>query len=135
MNPLDGWTPSVPEGSKFEIGTKEFKAVEKVGIRELGNVGFVLVAGGLGERLGYSGAKVRNLLRTYGSIVSVVFVNWSLTALLCFFLSFRHFLPDWIARRDHNKHLVLAVLLRIHQGNRKQKWQQETFASLYYGFQ
>ena len=49
----------MPEGAKFELGTKEFKSMEKVGIKELGNVGFILVAGGLGERLGYSGAKVR----------------------------------------------------------------------------
>jgi UDP-N-acetylglucosamine pyrophosphorylase len=27
-------------------------------MKELGSVGFVLVAGGLGERLGYEGAKV-----------------------------------------------------------------------------
>ncbi len=58
-NPLDGWKPSIPDGQAFEIGTDKYAKVEKKGLRELGKVGFVLVAGGLGERLGYSGAKVR----------------------------------------------------------------------------
>jgi UDP-sugar pyrophosphorylase len=56
---LKGWVPSLPLGETFRLGTKEFVKTEKAGIRELGNVGFVLVAGGLGERLGFSGAKVR----------------------------------------------------------------------------
>jgi UDP-sugar pyrophosphorylase len=58
VNPLEGWKPSVPAGSAFELGTPEYTKMEKKGIRELGKVGFVLVAGGLGERLGYGGAKV-----------------------------------------------------------------------------
>lgn len=58
VNPLDGWSPKVPSGEAFEIGTAEYKKTEKIGIKELGSVGFVLVAGGLGERLGYSGAKI-----------------------------------------------------------------------------
>ena len=49
----------MPSGETFELGTPEYTKIEKKGIRELGRVGFVLVAGGLGERLGYSGAKVR----------------------------------------------------------------------------
>lgn len=57
-NPLDGWKPSIPDGQAFELGTDQYTKVEKKGLRELGKVGFVLVAGGLGERLGYSGAKV-----------------------------------------------------------------------------
>ena len=58
VNPLDGWKPSVPKGEKFELGTDKFDSTEKEGIKYLGKVGFVLVAGGLGERLGYGGAKV-----------------------------------------------------------------------------
>jgi UDP-sugar pyrophosphorylase len=58
VNPLDGWKPSVPEGEKFELGTEKYDATEKEGMKYLGKVGFVLVAGGLGERLGYNGAKV-----------------------------------------------------------------------------
>lgn len=59
VNPLEGWTPSVPKGQMFDIGTRQFKEAEQMGCPEIGNTGFVLVAGGLGERLGYSGIKVR----------------------------------------------------------------------------
>jgi len=59
VNPLEGWKPNVPTGQAFDIGTKDYNAVEAVGVKELGSVGFVLVAGGLGERLGYSDIKVR----------------------------------------------------------------------------
>jgi UDP-sugar pyrophosphorylase len=58
-NPLLGWTPSVPEGMTFELGSEEYRKMEELGRHELGTVGFVLVAGGLGERLGYSNIKVR----------------------------------------------------------------------------
>jgi UDP-sugar pyrophosphorylase len=62
VNPLKGFVPAIPEGEKFDttdINTVHYRNTEKVGIKLLGNVGFVLVAGGLGERLGYNGAKVR----------------------------------------------------------------------------
>lgn len=58
VNPLDGWKPSIPKGEKLELGTEQYDATEQVGMKLLGKVGFVLVAGGLGERLGYNGAKV-----------------------------------------------------------------------------
>ena len=61
VNPLDGWSPSVPQGESFELGTDKYRETEERGMELLGNVGFVLVAGGLGERLGYNGAKVRFL--------------------------------------------------------------------------
>lgn len=32
--------------------------MEQLGLNELDKVGFVLIAGGLGERLGYSGIKI-----------------------------------------------------------------------------
>ncbi|KAK3237321.1 hypothetical protein CYMTET_52593, partial [Cymbomonas tetramitiformis] len=57
-NPLAGWTPSVPEGTALEYGTSEFLQYEQAGVDEVGYAGFVLVAGGLGERLGFSGIKV-----------------------------------------------------------------------------
>lgn len=57
-NPLEGWTPSVPTGAAFDYGSKDYRDCEKIGIPELSNVGFVLVAGGLGERLGYKGIKL-----------------------------------------------------------------------------
>jgi len=57
-NPLEGWTPSVPDGEVFEIGTESYDKFESVGLGEMGKCGFVLVAGGLGERLGYGGIKL-----------------------------------------------------------------------------
>eukprot|EP01033_Poteriospumella_lacustris_P011483 gene11484-8171_t len=57
-NPFDGWTPSVPSGVKLEPFTPEYQRYEEAGIPELGKCGFVLVAGGLGERLGYNGIKI-----------------------------------------------------------------------------
>ena len=57
-NPLDGWRPEVPRGEAFEVGTERWAEVEKRGMPFLGRCGFVLVAGGLGERLGYGDIKV-----------------------------------------------------------------------------
>ena len=42
----------------IDIGTKEFYELEELGFNELKNSVFVLVAGGLGERLGYKGIKI-----------------------------------------------------------------------------
>lgn len=58
-NPLEGWKPEVPRGEAFEVGTDRWAEVEKRGLQYLGKCGFVLVAGGLGERLGYGDIKVR----------------------------------------------------------------------------
>lgn len=58
VNPLDGWSPSVPQGESFELGTDKYHNTENIGMKLLSKVGFVLVAGGLGERLGHNGAKV-----------------------------------------------------------------------------
>jgi hypothetical protein len=58
VNPLDGWSPSIPQGESFELGTDKYHNTENIGMELLSKVGFVLVAGGLGERLGYNGAKV-----------------------------------------------------------------------------
>lgn len=58
-NPLEGWVPSVPKGEAFtSVGSDAFLETEKLGLDEVGKCGFVLVAGGLGERLGYGDIKV-----------------------------------------------------------------------------
>ena len=58
-NPLEGWEPSVPKGEAFtSVGSDAFLETEKMGLDEVGKCGFVLVAGGLGERLGYGDIKV-----------------------------------------------------------------------------
>ncbi|XP_027361710.1 UDP-sugar pyrophosphorylase 1 [Abrus precatorius] len=57
-NPFDGFTPSVPTGETLTFGDENFIKYEEAGVREARKAAFVLVAGGLGERLGYSGIKV-----------------------------------------------------------------------------
>ena len=59
-NPLAGYVPSVPRGANLPWGSAEFEAFERAGFQHAGaKCAFVLVAGGLGERLGYSGIKVK----------------------------------------------------------------------------
>jgi len=57
-NPYDGWSPSVPSGELLDFDSDKFNAMESLALNDLAGLGFVLVAGGLGERLGYSGIKV-----------------------------------------------------------------------------
>lgn len=57
-NPFEGMTPSVPEGETLTYATPEFVAAEERGLSEVGHAAFVIVAGGLGERLGYQGIKL-----------------------------------------------------------------------------
>ncbi|XWS15182.1 hypothetical protein CRYUN_Cryun35bG0072400 [Craigia yunnanensis] len=57
-NPYDGFTPSVPNGEVLSFGDDNFIKFEDAGVKEAQNAAFVLVAGGLGERLGYNGIKV-----------------------------------------------------------------------------
>lgn len=75
-NPLEGWQPSVPEGQLFELGTTEYADTEGIGRQGLGSTGFVLVAGGLGERLGYTSIKVRTIL--VGVVLGGGCVCWNL---------------------------------------------------------
>uniref|UniRef100_A0A7N0ZZ65 UTP-monosaccharide-1-phosphate uridylyltransferase n=2 Tax=Kalanchoe fedtschenkoi TaxID=63787 RepID=A0A7N0ZZ65_KALFE len=57
-NPFDGFTPSVPTGEQLTFGDDSFINFEETGIKEARKAAFVLVAGGLGERLGYNGIKL-----------------------------------------------------------------------------
>jgi UDP-sugar pyrophosphorylase len=57
-NPFENFKPEVPTGYFLKPGEAEFEEFEKEGVKELRNTVFVLIAGGLGERLGYSGIKV-----------------------------------------------------------------------------
>lgn len=57
-NPLQGWRPVVPNGVSLKPFTTNYHNYEILGLQELGTCGFVLVAGGLGERLGYNDIKV-----------------------------------------------------------------------------
>jgi len=57
-NPFAGYKPEVPHGENLNYGDKTFLEFEALGAKELKASGYVLVAGGLGERLGYGGIKV-----------------------------------------------------------------------------
>ncbi|BAF20396.1 uDP-sugar pyrophosphorylase [Oryza sativa Japonica Group] len=57
-NPYDGFSPSVPSGEVLTFGDDNFVSLEEAGVKEARHAAFVLVAGGLGERLGYKGIKV-----------------------------------------------------------------------------
>ncbi|KAK4429599.1 UDP-sugar pyrophosphorylase [Sesamum alatum] len=57
-NPYEGFTPSVPSGETLTFADDNFIRFEEAGVREARKAAFVLVAGGLGERLGYNGIKV-----------------------------------------------------------------------------
>eukprot|EP00754_Rhynchopus_humris_P040033 Rhum_TRINITY_DN23090_c0_g1::Rhum_TRINITY_DN23090_c0_g1_i1::g.177091::m.177091/K12447/USP; UDP-sugar pyrophosphorylase len=58
VNPYEGRAPEVPSGLSVDYGSEEFLRLEKVGLAEVRTCCFVLVAGGLGERLGYNGIKL-----------------------------------------------------------------------------
>jgi UDP-sugar pyrophosphorylase len=58
VNPFDNYKPEVPAGVELHVGDKLLDEMEALGLQELEKVGFVLIAGGLGERLGYSGIKI-----------------------------------------------------------------------------
>ncbi|DBA78953.1 TPA: hypothetical protein ACH3X1_008826 [Trebouxia sp. C0004] len=57
-NPFEGYIPEVPDGERMDFGSKLFIEHERQGVKAAGHAAFVLVAGGLGERLGYSGIKL-----------------------------------------------------------------------------
>lgn len=57
-NPFEGVTARVPAGASFDYASPEYRAAETEGAAQAASAGFVLVAGGLGERLGYSGIKL-----------------------------------------------------------------------------
>ena len=58
VNAFEDYKPEVPDGVFMKPGEKEFDEYESAGLKELEKVGFVLIAGGLGERLGYSSIKI-----------------------------------------------------------------------------
>jgi hypothetical protein len=48
----------VPEGEALDFGSGRFLELEAGGLAAAGRAAYVLVAGGLGERLGYKGESV-----------------------------------------------------------------------------
>ena len=58
FNPFDGCGVSVPEGVVLDPESDEYEKLESIGEKEIRGLCFVLVAGGLGERLGFPGIKI-----------------------------------------------------------------------------
>lgn len=58
VNPYSDYTPYIPEGININVGDESFYQYEQIGLENLDKLGFVLVAGGLGERLGYPDIKL-----------------------------------------------------------------------------
>jgi UDP-sugar pyrophosphorylase len=57
-NPYDGYTPEQPDKVDLSAFGGEYDRAERAGLAAFAQTAVVLVAGGLGERLGYSGIKL-----------------------------------------------------------------------------
>lgn len=57
-NPFDGCTPTQPDLVDLSAFGKDYDQAEELGLRCFADTAVVLVAGGLGERLGYHGIKL-----------------------------------------------------------------------------
>lgn len=57
-NPFSEYNASIPDGERLEYDSPEYRQFEERGLAAADGAVFCLVAGGLGERLGYSGIKV-----------------------------------------------------------------------------
>ena len=94
-NPFEGYTPSVPEGvvlSFSEAGLPKLEKYEALGMEAVQHAAFVLVAGGLGERLGYSGIKVGLPSYALTSAQTSSFIGLTSSCVFCVaFLRFRPF--------------------------------------------
>ncbi|KAH3757920.1 UDP-sugar pyrophosphorylase [Pelomyxa schiedti] len=79
-NPLEGYSANVPpNGKNLKYGDPEFIRYEEAGIPVVRKCVFVLVAGGLGERLGYAGIK---LALTSESTTGACFLKQFITSIL-----------------------------------------------------
>ncbi len=67
-NPFAGMTPHVPSGRKLDYASTDFALAEEAGLRAFRDCAMVLVAGGLGERLGYTDIKVSLPVQTATSM-------------------------------------------------------------------
>eukprot|EP00448_Togula_jolla_P020703 CAMPEP_0170583456 /NCGR_PEP_ID=MMETSP0224-20130122/8145_1 /TAXON_ID=285029 /ORGANISM="Togula jolla, Strain CCCM 725" /LENGTH=580 /DNA_ID=CAMNT_0010906785 /DNA_START=77 /DNA_END=1820 /DNA_ORIENTATION=- len=74
-SPYEGCVPKVPEGERLNFGDSRFLHLESVGLREMKDAAFVLVAGGLGERLGFQGIKL--------ALPVTVVTGWCFLELYC----------------------------------------------------
>lgn len=86
-NPYEGYTPNIPEGQVLTPGGADHRKMETLGLQNVEKMGFVLVAGGLGERLGYSGIKIALPLET---LTGQSFIQHYIETILAFQSRARH---------------------------------------------
>ena len=79
-NPYEGYTPSVPQGENVIFGDTNFMELENIGMEQLRYTAFVLVAGGLGERLGYKGIKIG--IPVCSILPDMTFISYYISTLL-----------------------------------------------------
>eukprot|EP01054_Gregarina_sp_Poly1_P003758 Gregarina_sp_Poly_1__3757@NODE_2113_length_2665_cov_900_628176_g1363_i0_p1_GENE_NODE_2113_length_2665_cov_900_628176_g1363_i0NODE_2113_length_2665_cov_900_628176_g1363_i0_p1_ORF_typecomplete_len582_score68_03UDPGP/PF01704_18/4_6e68_NODE_2113_length_2665_cov_900_628176_g1363_i08242569 len=72
-NPFEGCIPEKPDCVNVDVGSAEFFEFESIGLEEVKKCGFILVAGGLGERLGYPNIKISLLTN---SLKNVTYCEW-----------------------------------------------------------
>eukprot|EP00756_Hemistasia_phaeocysticola_P004643 Hpha_TRINITY_DN12931_c0_g2::TRINITY_DN12931_c0_g2_i1::g.164264::m.164264/K12447/USP; UDP-sugar pyrophosphorylase len=81
VNAFAAYKPEVPEGINVTFPSPEFRRLEKIGMGEVGKSAIVLVAGGLGERLGYSGVKIELPVQTATGVSFIEYYFQGLKAL------------------------------------------------------
>ena len=109
-NPLAGWTPEVPTGINLEPLTAEYDAYEIQGLKEIGTCGFVLVAGGMGERLGYNGIKVELPTETTTGICYLELYCSQILAMQCKYAASGMKLPFAIMVSEDTASKTVALL-------------------------
>ena len=118
-NPLEGWVPSVPaadSGVELTPGDAEFERYEALGLEAAVHLAFAVPAGGLGERLGYSGVKfaLPSEISSGASVLQVYAAHVAaLQALLTARLGRDVRLPLLVMTSD-DTHEKIGALLRQH---------------------
>jgi UDP-sugar pyrophosphorylase len=70
----------VPQGENVQFGDSNFIELENIGMEQLRYTAFVLVAGGLGERLGYKGIKIG--IPVCSILPDMTFISYYISTLL-----------------------------------------------------
>jgi len=103
-NPFEGLVPKVPEGERLcgetGPGSKVYAEYEQLGMEQLELTAFCLVAGGLGERLGYPGIKIGI---TSEVTTGVTFIE----TYIKFILSFQ----EYVRKNTGKEHLTLPLAI------------------------
>lgn len=63
-NPFSDFVPTLPDRAVLPTECTSFAEAERIGLANVGSLAFVLVAGGLGERLGYTDVKINLPIET-----------------------------------------------------------------------